>query len=64
MGQIHAQDDAQRYRLNSQKIKTGLSVTTLFIRKTTAERRESYESGTTLAACRPFGPSSMENSTF
>ncbi|MBV6391382.1 MAG: hypothetical protein KPEEDBHJ_00590 [Anaerolineales bacterium] len=24
----------------------------------------SYETGTTLAACKPFGPSSMENSTF
>ncbi len=25
---------------------------------------ESYETGTTLAACRPLGPSSTENSTF
>jgi hypothetical protein len=27
-------------------------------------RRESYEMGTTLAACKPLGPSSTENSTF
>lgn len=37
---------------------------TLFGSQNYSQQAESYETGTTLAACRPLGPSSTENSTF
>ena len=43
--------------------KQGYISATLFVRKT-CRMAESYETRVTFAACKPFGPSSMENSTF
>ncbi len=45
--------------------KQGCRETTLFdFAKRSAEGFQSYEITTTLAACKPFGPFSIENSTF